>query len=232
MAGGPAADGWTFSWPSSFGSDFNSDFNVRFTKEQQRQGGIEYNYRRESQWLLGDNEGPVAEFAAMTGTDPATYTRERPGMSAFALDAGVVYHTYSTYAHGLDVLWGMYQWLDRAPPGRQRDRRHLVAPPRRVRPALSRVACDAGRFSDRGRTVLFRKGGVRPDEIPAPQAWLECDVARVETATAKSETLGCRRPVKDKKKPWGRIVSRFPGPEGLLVGITPSLRKENSTLVT
>jgi predicted dithiol-disulfide oxidoreductase (DUF899 family) len=63
-------------------------------------------------------EGPVADNAAMTGTDEATYTRERPGMSAFVLDEGVVYHTYSTYARGLDGLWGMYQWLDRAPLGR------------------------------------------------------------------------------------------------------------------
>jgi predicted dithiol-disulfide oxidoreductase (DUF899 family) len=110
--------GWTFPWASSFGGDFNSDFNVQFTEEQQRQGDIEYNYRREEQWLPREGEGPVAEIAAMTGTDPATYTRERPGMSAFALDDGVVYHTYSTYARGLDGLWGMYQWLDRAPRGR------------------------------------------------------------------------------------------------------------------
>ena len=61
---------------------------------------------------------PVAEFAAMSGTDAATYSRERPGMSAFVLEDGVVYHTYSTYARGLDALWGMYQWLDRAPKGR------------------------------------------------------------------------------------------------------------------
>jgi len=61
---------------------------------------------------------PVGDNAAMTGTDPATYTRERPGMSAFVLEDGVVYHTYSTYARGLDGLWGMYQWLDRAPKGR------------------------------------------------------------------------------------------------------------------
>jgi predicted dithiol-disulfide oxidoreductase (DUF899 family) len=110
--------GWTFPWASSFGSDFNFDFNVQFTEEQQRQGGIEYNYRREaaSQWR-GD-EGPVGEMAAMSGTNAATYTRERPGMSAFVLEDGVVYHTYSTYARGLDGLWGMYQWLDRAPRGR------------------------------------------------------------------------------------------------------------------
>jgi predicted dithiol-disulfide oxidoreductase (DUF899 family) len=107
---------WTFSWASSFGSDFNSDFSVGFTKEQQRKGGIEYNYEREGPWE-GTGEGAVT-FAAMSGTDPATYTRERPGMSAFALEDGVVYHTYSTYARGLDGLWGMYQWLDRAPKGR------------------------------------------------------------------------------------------------------------------
>src|SRR5213076_2647186 len=61
---------------------------------------------------------PVAQNAAMAGTDAATYTRERPGMSAFVLEDGAVYHTYSTYARGLDGLWGMYQWLDRAPKGR------------------------------------------------------------------------------------------------------------------
>jgi predicted dithiol-disulfide oxidoreductase (DUF899 family) len=54
----------------------------------------------------------------MTGTDPATYTRESPGMSAFALEDGIVYHTYSAFARGLDAVWGMYQWLDRAPLGR------------------------------------------------------------------------------------------------------------------
>jgi predicted dithiol-disulfide oxidoreductase (DUF899 family) len=56
--------------------------------------------------------------ATMCGTDVATYLRERPGVSAFALDDGVVYHTYSAYARGVDGLWGMFQWLDRAPSGR------------------------------------------------------------------------------------------------------------------
>jgi len=116
--------GWTFPWASSFGGDFNFDFNVHFTEEQQREEGIEYNYRREAGApLVGRStaewqEGPVAKVAAMTGTDVATYTRERPGMSAFALEDGIVYHTYSTYARGLDGLWGLYQWLDRAPKGR------------------------------------------------------------------------------------------------------------------
>jgi predicted dithiol-disulfide oxidoreductase (DUF899 family) len=111
--------GWTFPWASSFGTDFNRDFGVRFTEEEQRKGGIEYNFRREERWpLREDDAGPVAEIAASTGTDVATYTRERPGMSAFVLEDGAVYHTYSAYARGLDGLWGMYQWLDRAPKGR------------------------------------------------------------------------------------------------------------------
>jgi predicted dithiol-disulfide oxidoreductase (DUF899 family) len=110
--------GWTFPWASSFGSDFNVDSNVRFTEEQQTKGDVEYNYRREAAWQPRRAEGAVAEMAGMTGTDVATYTGERPGMSAFALEDGVVYHTYSAYARGLDGLWGMYQWLDRAPRGR------------------------------------------------------------------------------------------------------------------
>ena len=108
--------GWTFPWASSFGGDFNTDFSVGFTEEQQRERGIEYNFRREAPWQ-GDSEGAVA-FAAMTGTDAATYARERPGVSAFALEDRVVYHTYSAYSRGVDGLWGMYQWLDRAPKGR------------------------------------------------------------------------------------------------------------------
>ena len=111
--------GWTFPWASSRGGDFNFDFNVSFTEEQQRKGGIEYNYERGGH-AMDETQipEPVAQNAAMTGTDVATYTRERPGMSAFVLGDGVVYHTYSTYARGLDGLWGMYQWLDRAPRGR------------------------------------------------------------------------------------------------------------------
>jgi predicted dithiol-disulfide oxidoreductase (DUF899 family) len=111
--------GWTFPWASSFGSDFNFDFGVRVTEEQQRKGGVEYNYQRGSHAMDATAvPAPLAAIAAGVGTDWATYTRERPGMSAFALEDGVVYHTYSTYARGLDGLWGMYQWLDRAPRGR------------------------------------------------------------------------------------------------------------------
>ncbi len=118
--------GWTFTWVSSLDSDFNYDFNTSFTEEQQRSGSIDYNYRsldttsgsEDRQGRPRANLDFSAEFAAMTGTDVPTYTREAPGMSAFALSDGVVYHTYSTYARGLDTLWGMYQWLDRAPKGR------------------------------------------------------------------------------------------------------------------
>ena len=113
--------GWTFPWASSFGSDFNDDFAVHITQELQRKGGAEYNYRREGKWEPSHAEGEVARFAASAGTDPATYVRERPGVSAFVIEDGVVYHTYSAYARGLDGLWGMYQWLDRAPRGRNED---------------------------------------------------------------------------------------------------------------
>jgi predicted dithiol-disulfide oxidoreductase (DUF899 family) len=110
--------GWRFPWASTVGTEFNDDFRVRISETQQREGGAEYNYAREGAWLLRDSEGPVAEFAAMVGTDVPTFIRERPGMSAFVRDGGAIYHTYSTYARGLDGLWGMYQWLDRAPLGR------------------------------------------------------------------------------------------------------------------
>jgi predicted dithiol-disulfide oxidoreductase (DUF899 family) len=111
--------GWTFPWASSLGNDFNFDFNISFTEDQQRKGTIDYNYERGGHAMDETSVPPVvSQNAAMTGTDVATYTRERPGMSAFALEDGVVYHAYSTYARGLDGLWGMYQWLDRAPRGR------------------------------------------------------------------------------------------------------------------
>lgn len=116
--------GWTFPWASSFGSDFNPDFSVGITEQQQREGGTEYNFERQppSDDRTGsrprDEANGPARGAKMTGTDVATYTREAPGMSAFALEDGVVYHTYSAYARGLDSLWGAYQWLDRAPKGR------------------------------------------------------------------------------------------------------------------
>ena len=110
--------GWSFPWASSAPSDFNTDFSVSFTEEQQREG-IEYNYERGGHAMdMVPAPEPVAQFAAGCGTDVATWTRDRAGMSAFVLKDGSVYHTYSSYARGLDSLWGMYQWLDRAPRGR------------------------------------------------------------------------------------------------------------------
>lgn len=115
--------GWTFPWASSAPSDFNTDFNIAFTEEQQRQGDIEYNYSREPKYVwrpgqAGGGESAGARFAASCGTDVPTYQRDRPGMSAFVLEDGAIYHTYSAYARGVDALWGMYPWLDRAPKGR------------------------------------------------------------------------------------------------------------------
>jgi predicted dithiol-disulfide oxidoreductase (DUF899 family) len=111
--------GWTFPWCSSSKSDFNSDFSVSFTEEEQRAGSIEYNYRRGGTVMDANSAPePVQKFAAMCGTDAPTFTRDRPGMSAFVLEDGEVYHTFSTYARGLDALWGAYQWLDRASMGR------------------------------------------------------------------------------------------------------------------
>ena len=117
--------GWTFPWASSAGSDFNFDFTVSVTEEQQQKGSVDYNYQRSQP---RGSDGPKTRIratpdgatkgAAQTGTDIPTYARERPGMSAFVLDDGIVYHTFSAFARGLDGLWGMYQWLDRAPRGR------------------------------------------------------------------------------------------------------------------
>jgi predicted dithiol-disulfide oxidoreductase (DUF899 family) len=122
--------GWSFPWASSFGSDFNVDFGVAQTEEQLREGVVEYNYRSsKSPARPIEDVGPEERaIAASAGTDWATFTRERPGMSAFVREDGAVYHTYSAYARGLDGLWGMYQWLDRAPLGRHENgiwwRRH------------------------------------------------------------------------------------------------------------
>lgn len=93
--------GWRFPWVSSAPSDFNFDFAASFTEESVAKGQT-YNFRELEAWML----------------DPANLPTEAPGMSAFALDDGVVYHTYSAYARGLDALWNMWQWLDRAPAGR------------------------------------------------------------------------------------------------------------------
>jgi len=93
--------GWGFPWASSGRSDFNFDFNVSFTEESIARGGS-YNFRPLDGWMV----------------DPANLPYEGPGMSAFALEDGAVYHTYSAYSRGVDALWNMWQWLDRTPLGR------------------------------------------------------------------------------------------------------------------
>lgn len=104
---------WSFPWASSFGTDFNDDYPVSMTENQQRSGAVEYTFR-----IQGWRPGPDGSTESPAGTEWATDTRGQPGMSAFALDDGAVYHPYSAYAPGLDGLCGAYQWLDRAPLGR------------------------------------------------------------------------------------------------------------------
>jgi predicted dithiol-disulfide oxidoreductase (DUF899 family) len=115
--------GWTFPWASSSDTEFNFDFRTSLSRDEERAGTYEYNFRTAQVWSPPDDaREPFQAWAAASGTDWATYTRERPGMSAFALEDGIVYHTYSAYSRGLDGLWGMYQWLDRAPRGRNEAR--------------------------------------------------------------------------------------------------------------
>ncbi|MGE0660243.1 MAG: DUF899 domain-containing protein [Reyranellaceae bacterium] len=111
--------GWRFPWVSAQDGAFALDFDVSFTEAQQRSGAIRYNYRQGGHAMdAAEIPPPVAQMAAGCGTDGASFTRERPGMSAFVRDGEAIYHTYSTYSRGVDGLWGMYQWLDRAPLGR------------------------------------------------------------------------------------------------------------------
>ena len=112
--------GWTFPWVSSEGSDFNYDFATSRTTEALREGG-EYNFAPYGDLTPALDAPSVVANAQRTGTSPAEYLKEAPGMSAFALSDRVVYHTYSAYARGLDALWGAYQWLDRAPLGRNEE---------------------------------------------------------------------------------------------------------------
>jgi predicted dithiol-disulfide oxidoreductase (DUF899 family) len=109
--------GWSFPWASSFDSDFNYDFHVSHTGEEWQSGATEYNFRA-MDFRPAEEIPALAELASTVGTDFATYRREGPGVSAFALENGVVYHTYSAYERGVDGLWSMQQWLDRAPLGR------------------------------------------------------------------------------------------------------------------
>jgi predicted dithiol-disulfide oxidoreductase (DUF899 family) len=114
--------GWAFPWASSFGGDFNYDYAASFTPQQLREGG-EYNFAPTGDRtpLLELDSGSLVETAASTGVDLAEFLQELPGMSSFVLSDGAVYHTYSAYGRGLDSLWGAYQWLDRAPLGRNGD---------------------------------------------------------------------------------------------------------------
>jgi predicted dithiol-disulfide oxidoreductase (DUF899 family) len=98
--------GWEFPWVSSEGTNFNFDFDVSATEEQL------------AAFLKGDLPPVVAELATACGTNPSGYLAEGPGLSAFALSDGVVYHTYSTYARGLEIMMGFYPLLDRVPKGR------------------------------------------------------------------------------------------------------------------
>ena len=104
--------GWGFRWVSSFGSGFNYDFHVTIDPTV---APVEYNYKDQVQ--LEEEDVSWHDWSG-----------ELSGMSAFAVQDGVVYHTYSTYERGVDAIWGMYPWLDRAPLGRNetgmRWRRH------------------------------------------------------------------------------------------------------------
>jgi len=111
--------GWSFPWASSSGSDFNYDFHVSHTRQEWQAGAVQYNFREmDFRPPAGQESSRDAWSESTFGEDWETYRREGPGMSAFALEDGAVYHAYSAYARGLDGLWGAYQWLDRAPKGR------------------------------------------------------------------------------------------------------------------
>ena len=91
--------------------------------DQQREAGtIEYNYRRGGHAMDKSNfPEPVKQFAATCGTDAPTYVQDRPGVSAFVLEDGAIYHTYSAYARGVESLTDSYRLLDTTPYGRQQD---------------------------------------------------------------------------------------------------------------
>jgi predicted dithiol-disulfide oxidoreductase (DUF899 family) len=111
--------GWGFPWASSSNNEFNFDFDVSFTEQQQRAGEIEYNYARGTHAMdMTPPPPPVVQIAAACGIDVVRYGRDRPGMSTFVIDDGIVYHAYSCYSRGVDAIWGVYPWLDRAPKGR------------------------------------------------------------------------------------------------------------------
>jgi predicted dithiol-disulfide oxidoreductase (DUF899 family) len=111
--------GWRFPWASSGDGDFNFDFNVSFTEEQERTKGVDYNFRHEPKFERRDDGNEVERsFAAMAGVAVPAYHRDRPGLSTFIREGDAIYHSYSSYARGVDGVWAMYAWLDRAPKGR------------------------------------------------------------------------------------------------------------------
>ena len=120
-AGVQAADGMDVPLGVLVRERLQHDFNVSVTEEQQRGGRSSTTSAAGPAAAAGRDRGRRSPSGPRDGTDWATYPREAPGVSAFALEDGVVYHTYSAYARGLDGLWGMYQWLDRAPKGRNED---------------------------------------------------------------------------------------------------------------
>jgi predicted dithiol-disulfide oxidoreductase (DUF899 family) len=109
--------GWSFPWASSFESDFNYDFHTSHSEQEWKSGAVDYNFRT-TDFRPSEESPGLIEIARDAGVDPVTFRKEGPGMSAFALQDGVVFHTYSAYGRGVDGLWGMYSWLDRAPLGR------------------------------------------------------------------------------------------------------------------
>jgi len=109
--------GWSFPWASSLNSDFNYDFHVTHTQQEWQSGSVDYNFRT-ADFRPSEQSPALIEIASGAGVDVPTYRQEGPGVSAFALEDGVVFHTYSAYGRGVDALWPMYSWLDRAPLGR------------------------------------------------------------------------------------------------------------------
>ena len=112
--------GWSFPWASASETDFNQDFHVTHTAQEWDAGAVEYNYRTVDLRMPEPipTDSIAGQIAATVGTDWPTYRQQGPGVSAFVLEDGVVHHTYSAYERGVDSLWAMYQWLDRAPSGR------------------------------------------------------------------------------------------------------------------
>ena len=179
----------------------------------------------------------------MTGTDAATYTRERPGMSAFVLEDGVVYHTYSTYARGLDGLWGMYQWLDRAPKGRNETgiwwRRHgkmtsgvvVLATKLPDRPVISRTKRKANIRRRREKTMTKLNMGTTSKErdkehgkghlamktppIVSQQEW---EAARQQLLVKEKALTRSRDALAAERRrmPWMAVEKKyeFDGPKG------------------